>query len=135
MENIEKLVDELITNQKISFISSVDKNGCPNTKAMLAPFKREGIKTLYWHTNSPSEKVKEFRANNKACVYFYNIESFSGVTLKGTMEVLDVERSKTDFWNDSYSKWYQNDDFIVIKFTTENCRHYSNLHTENFKIE
>ena len=30
MENFEKLVDELITNQKISFISSIDKNGCIN---------------------------------------------------------------------------------------------------------
>jgi general stress protein 26 len=55
----------------------VDKNGYPNTKAMIAPFKREGIKTFYWHTNSLSMKVKEFRANSMACAYFYWSNGFA----------------------------------------------------------
>jgi len=134
MKNIEETIYNFIDKQDVSFISSVDENSFPNTKAMLAPFKKEGIKTLYWHTNAPSVKVREFKANSKACVYFYNKETFSGVTLKGTMEVLDVEKSKSNFWNDSYSRWYQNDDFTVIIFTTENCRYYSNLRTEDLKI-
>ncbi|MDR2599192.1 MAG: pyridoxamine 5'-phosphate oxidase family protein [Oscillospiraceae bacterium] len=135
MKILEKTIDDLINKQEVSFISSVDKNGYPNTKAMIAPFKREGIKTFFWHTNSPSMKVKEFRANNKACVYFYCKDSFSGVTFKGIMEVLDEEKSKKDFWNDSYSKWYQDNDFIVIKFIAESCRYYSGLNTEDLKIE
>ena len=47
MKNPTETIGNLIDSQSVSFISSVDENGFPNTKAMLAPFKREGIKTFY----------------------------------------------------------------------------------------
>ena len=43
MRNPEETIGNLIEKQSVSFISSVDENGYPNTKAMLAPVKREGI--------------------------------------------------------------------------------------------
>ena len=47
MRNPAETIGNLIDKQSVSFISSVDENGYPNTKAMLAPVKREGIKTFY----------------------------------------------------------------------------------------
>jgi general stress protein 26 len=44
MKNPTETIGNLIDKQGVSFISSVDENGYPNTKAMLPPAKREGIK-------------------------------------------------------------------------------------------
>jgi general stress protein 26 len=39
MKNPVETIGNLIDKQSLSFISSVDENGFPNTKAMLAPVK------------------------------------------------------------------------------------------------
>ena len=138
MRNSEETIGNLIDKQNVSFISSVDENGYPNTKAMLAPVKREGIKTLYWHTNSPSVRVKQYRNNAKACVYFYDKRFFRGVMLKGEMEVVDDKAVKAEIWKDEFSMYYtggrDGGDFILLKFTAKNGRFYSNFKSEDFDI-
>jgi len=138
MKDSEQIIGSLIDRQTVSFISSVDENGYPNTKAMLAPVKREGVKTFYWHTNSPSLRVKHYRNNPKACIYFCDEQSFHGVMLKGNMEVLDDENIKKEIWKDEFSMYYQGGmnggDFIILKFTAESGRFYSNFHSEDLMI-
>jgi general stress protein 26 len=139
MRNPVETIGNLIDKQGVSFISSVDENGFPNTKAMLAPCKREGIKIFYWHTNSPSMRIKHYRNNQKACIYFYDKRFFRGVMLKGTMEVLDNKKIKKELWKDEYTQYYtggmDGGDFIIIKFTAENGRYYSNFKSEDFITE
>jgi len=139
MRNPQETIGNLIDKQGVSFISSVDENGFPNTKAMLPPIKREGIKTFYWHTNSPSMRIKQYRDNPKACIYFYDKRFFRGVMLKGTMEVFDDKKVKKEFWKDDFNVYYKGGmnggDFIIIKFTAETGRYYSNFSSEDFKIE
>ena len=138
MRNPVEAIGNLIDKQSVSFISSVDENGYPNTKAMLPPVKREGIKTFYWHTNSLSMRIKQYRNNSKACIYFYDKRFFRGVMLKGTMEVLDNKKIRNEIWKDEFSIYYKGGkdggDFIIIKFTAESGRYYSNFHSEDFKI-
>ncbi|MDR1319656.1 MAG: pyridoxamine 5'-phosphate oxidase family protein, partial [Treponema sp.] len=38
---------------------------------------------FYWHTNSPSMRIKLYKNNPKACIYFYDKRFFRGVMLKG----------------------------------------------------
>ena len=139
MRNPQETIGNLIEKQGISFISSIDEDGFPNTKAMLAPCKRDEIKTFYWHTNSPSMRIKQYRQNPKACVYFYDKRFFRGVMLKGTMEVLDNKKIKKEIWKDEYSMYYKGGmdggDFIIIKFTAGNGRYYSNFSSEDFIIK
>ena len=138
MKNPAETIGNLIDKQSVSFISSIDENGYPNTKAMLAPVKREGIKTLYWHTNSPSARVKQYRNNPKSCVYFYDKRFFRGVMLKGEMEVVDDKDIKAEIWKDEFSIYYtggrDGGDFILLKFTANNGRYYSNFKSEDFDI-
>lgn len=61
---------EFISKQKTSFIASVDEEGFPNMKAMLAPRKIDGNR-IYFTTNTSSLRVAQYRANPKASVYFY----------------------------------------------------------------
>ena len=58
MRDKVKTIGNLIDKQSVSFISSVDEKGFPNTKAMLAPRKREGIKVFYFTTNTSSMRVR-----------------------------------------------------------------------------
>jgi len=139
MRNSVETIGNLIDKQNVSFITSMDEEGFPNTKAMLAPCKREGIKTFYWHTNSPSMKIKHFRNNEKSCIYFYDKRFFRGVMLKGIMEVLEDKKIKKEIWKEEFSKYYtggiEGGDFIILKFTVKKGRYYSNFKSEDFVVE
>lgn len=139
MCNPQETIGNLIDKQSVSLISSVDEEGYPNTKAMFPPVKREGIKTFYWHTNAPSMRIKQYRNNPKACIYFFDKRFFRGVMLKGTMEVVEDSKIKEELWKDEFSMYYSGGvnggDYIILKFTAESGRYYSNFSSENFIVE
>jgi general stress protein 26 len=139
MRDPEKTIGNIIDKTSISIIGSVDKDGFPNSKAMLPPRKREGIKNIYFSTNTSSMRVKQYTSNNKACVYFFDQRFFKGVMLKGTMEVLYDKKSKEMIWKDGdemyYSKGVTDPDYCVLRFTAQNGRYYSNFKSEDFEIK
>ena len=139
MRDVEKTIGNLIDKSGTSIISSVDSEGFPNTKAMLKVRKREGIKYLYFSTNTSSMRVKQYLENSKACVYFYDKRFFRGVMLKGSMEVLQDKESRESIWQIGdrmyYPKGVTDPDYTVLKFTAINGRYYSNFKSENFDIE
>jgi general stress protein 26 len=134
-----KTIGNIIDKATVSIISSVDEMGFPNTKAMLPPRKREGIKHLYFTTNTSSMRVKQYSENPKACVYFFDKRFFRGVMLKGTMEILQDRKSKKMIWKDGdemyYSRGMTDPDYCVLKFTARNGRYYFNFKSENFDVE
>ena len=138
MRDIAETIGSLIDKQNTAFISSVDADGFPNTKAMLAPVKRDGIKTLWWHTNSSSMRIAQYRNNPKACAYFCDKRFFRGLMLRGTMEVIDDPAVKNDIWQDSFSMYYKGGkdggDFIILKFTPISGRYYHDFHSEDFEV-
>ena len=136
MRDAVKTVGNLIDKVNISIISSVDSEGFPNTKAMLPPRMREGIKHIYFSTNTSSMRVNQYIDNLKACLYFYDKRFFKGVMLKGTIEVLQDSESKLKIWRDGderdYPKGVTDPDYCVLRFTTKNGRFYSNFKSEDF---
>lgn len=125
---------EFVKEQKTAMISSVDENGFPNTKAMLAPRKIDG-NDFYFTTNTSSMRVAQYSANEKACVYFYKRGRFSyiGVMLVGTMKVLTEQSVKDEIWRAGdtlfYKKGKTDPDYCVLKFTAQKCRVYKDLKT------
>jgi general stress protein 26 len=138
MKSPEKTVRNLIDNAKVSIISSVDGEGFPNTKAMLPPRKRQGIKHIYFTTNTSSMRVKQYARNPKACIYFFDLRFYRGVMLKGTMKILKDRKSKEMIWRDGdemyYAKGVTDPDYCVLKFTAQNGRFYGNFKSEDFKV-
>jgi general stress protein 26 len=136
---VEQTIGNLIDKQVVSFISSIGNDGFPNTKAMLPPSKREGIKTFYWHTDTSSMRVSQYRKNPKACIYFCDKRFFRGIMLKGVMEVLEDSASKEMIWQDSLTMYYSlgvNDpEYCIIKFTANMGRYYANFRSQDFDIE
>ena len=139
MRNSEQTIGNIIDKQGVSYISSIDENNFPNTKAMLPPRKREGIKTFYFTTNTSSMRVWQYKANPNACIYFCDRRFFRGVMLVGTMEVLEDSDSKKMIWHDGDTEYYPlgvtDPDYCVLKFTAQKGRYYSNYHSEEFDVE
>jgi len=139
MNDISTTIEHLIEHANLSIISSIDESGFPNTKAMLPPRKKVGIKELYFTTNTSSMRVKQYLADPKACVYFCDKRFFRGVMLKGTMEVLRDSKSKEMIWRDGdemyYSKGVTDPDYCVLKFTAAKGRYYSNFKSHDFNVE
>lgn len=138
MRDAVKTIGGLIDKASISIISSTDDEGFPNTKAMLPPRVRDGIKHIYFTTNTSSMRVSQYMNNPKACVYFYDKRFFRGVMLKGTMEVLQDSQSKEMIWHNGdemyYSKGVTDPDYCVLKFTAQKGRYYCNFKSEDFEV-
>ncbi len=139
MKDKEQTIGKLIDKQGVSFISSIDIEGFPNTKAMLPPRKHEGIKTFFFTTNTSSMRVAQFRKNPKASIYFCDKRFFRGVMLIGIMEVLEDAASKEMIWQEGdtmyYSKGVTDPDYCVLKFTAKTGRYYTNFSSEDFIVE
>lgn len=139
MRDVEKTIGNLIEKRKTAYLSSVDEEGYPNTKAMLPARKMVGIKEFYFSTNTSSMKVEQFRKNPKACLYYADTRFYRGVTLKGTIEVLTDDEIKQECWRAGDTMYYSggvNDpDYCILKFTAESGRYYANFKKENFEIK
>ena len=136
MRDAEKTIGKMIDKSSSSFIAYVDDGGYPITKAMLKPREREGIKTIWFSTNTSSQKVSCFKKNPKASVYFIDKRFFRGVSLIGTMEVLETAEAKERIWRKSDTMYYKegvtDPDYCVLKFTAVRGRYYSNFKSEDF---
>ena len=138
MRDVEKTIGNMIDKMKLTLISYIDTDGFPISKAMLAPREREGIKTFWFTTNTSSNKVKFFRENPKASIYFVDKRFFRGVSLSGTVEVLETAEVKERIWQTGDTMYYPggvtDPDYCVLKLTAIKGRYYSNFKSEDFMI-
>ena len=138
MRDPEKTVGRMADQAKTVFLSYIDSQGFPATRAMLPPREREGIRVFWFSTNTSSQKVSAFRENPKGSVYFVDRRFFRGVSLCGTVEVLEDQKSKERLWQMGdrmyYSRGVTDPDYSVLKFTAERGRFYSNFKSEDFLI-
>lgn len=130
-----------IRKQKVAFLSSVDEAGYPNVKAMLKPRRMDGLRQFYFSTNTSSLRVKQYRNDPRACLYFYHkgLVRYTGVMLKGRMEVLTDQETKEMIWRRGDTLFYKggvtDPDYCVLRFTAQSGRYYRDLKTEDFPIE
>lgn len=92
---------------------------------------------MFWlTTNTSSEKVRAFRAQPKASLYFVDTRFFRGVSLSGTVEVLETAQAKERIWELGDTLYYPqgvtDPDYCVLKFTAEKGRYYSHFKSEDF---
>ncbi len=135
----QKEILSFIDSQKTAFIGSVDEDGFPNIKAMLAPRERDGF-TFYFTTNTSSMRVGQYLRDPKASIYFYHRGRFryTGIMLKGTMRVLKDRESKERIWRPGdtmfYKKGVEDPDYCVLQFIAKSGRFYEDLKTESFEL-
>ncbi len=120
---------QFISKQKTAFIASIDEQGQPVIRALSAPRIIEGNE-IYFSTNTSSNKVKQFLANNKACVYFYKRGKikYQGVSITGEMQVCTDQATKDKVWRLGdrlfYKKGVTDPDYCVLKFKCKTAEYY-----------
>ena len=138
MKNSEQTIGKLIDKTTITQICYIDDEYFYVTKDMISPRECEGIKEFWFSTNTSSNKVKCFRKNSNASIYFIDKRFFRGVSLCGTVEVLETPEAKERIWRDGDAMYYKegvtDTDYCVLKFTATKGRYYSNFKSEDFDI-
>ena len=96
-----------ISKQKTAFIASVNDEGYPVMRAMLAPRRIEDD-CIYFTTNTSSNKVKHYTENSKASVYVYSrgMVRYQGVCITGEMEVCTDQPTKDSIWRSGDKLFY-----------------------------
>lgn len=126
---------KFISKQKTAFIASINEQGYPVIRAMLAPRKIDG-NVIYFSTNTSSNKIKQYLANNKACIYFYKRGKikYQGVTMIGEMQVCTDQATKEEIWRFGDSIFYKqgvtDPDYCVLKFKAITAEYYCDLKKE-----
>jgi len=138
LRNPEETIGKMIDKAGTAFIAYIDDEGYPITKAMLQPRERNGIKEIWFTTNTSSNKVRFLKENPKASIYFVDKRFFRGASLIGTVEVLETLEAKKRIWREGDTMYYKegvtDPDYCVLKFTAVKGNYYSNFKSENFEI-
>lgn len=138
IRNPEKTFGNLIDRCTIAQLCYIDKDGFPVTRAMLKPRERNGLREFYFTTNTSSEKVKALRNDPKASIYFVDRRFFRGLSLAGTVEILEDAASKERIWRDGdeqyYSQGVTDPDYCVIRITVRKIRYYSDFKSVDYSI-
>lgn len=130
---------QFISEQKTAFIASVNGEGYPVVRAMLAPRIIDGNE-IYFSTNTSSAKVKQFTENGKACVYFYKRGRFKyqGLSITGEMEVCTDQPTKDAVWRFGDKMFYKegvtDPDYCVLKFRCKSAEYYCDFKIEKIEL-
>jgi len=128
---------KLIDYCNIAMIGSINNDGYPNIKAMLK-LETEGVKNMWFSTNTSSKRVAQFKNNPKACVYFVRENPYKGLMLIGTIEVLSDLESKKKLWREGFEIYYpkgiEDPDYSVFHFTATSGNYYYNLNNVTFEL-
>ena len=127
----------LVNRSTIAMLGTNGDEGYPNIRAMIK-MENEGLKTIWFSTNTSSRKIPQLKKNPKACVYFVDFDKWIGLMLVGTTEIRKDQQSRERLWRDGFEKYYPkgvNDpDYSVLRFTTQWGRYYHSLTHVTFEL-
>ena len=118
-----------------AYLSYVDENGYPATRAMLI-LEHEQIRTQYLSTNTSSGKIPALLKNPKACIYYCDPDHFQGALFAGDIEVCTDAETKAFLWREGFEMYYPkgvtDPDYCVLKLTVQKGSHYHGLCNTSF---
>jgi general stress protein 26 len=127
----------LVNSAKIAMLGTNGDDGYPNIKAMIK-VENEGLKRIWFSTNTSSKRVAQLLRDPKACVYFVDFDQWKGLMLVGTVEVLQDAESKERLWTEGDEKYYPlgvtDPDYSVLRFTAEWGNYYHALSNVTFQV-
>jgi len=126
----------LANRSAIAMLGTIAENDYPNIKAMIKK-DNEGLKVVWFSTNSSSKRVQQLINDPRTCVYFVDHANWEGLMLVGDIEVLQDAESRMRLWQEGDEKYYPlgvNDpDYTVLRFTTYSCNYYHGLANLTFE--
>jgi len=140
MERQEAMAEglQLADRSGICLLGTNGEDGFPNIKAMMNA-KHEGIRKIWFSTNTSSKRVQQLIRDNRACVYFVDEKDFKGLMLTGTIQILNDLESRQMLWNDGDERYYplgvEDPDYTVLCFRAQKGNYYHKLKNITFDID
>jgi len=127
----------LTDKSEIAMVGSNSDDGYPNIKAMLK-IRNEGLRRIWFSTNTSSMRVAHFKKDRRACLYFVDMSEFKGLLLVGEMTIHQDMESKRMLWVEGFKKYYpmgvDDPDYCVLCFTSKWGNYYHKLENTSFQI-
>ena len=121
----------------VAMLGTVDKTGFPAIKAMLK-MENEGLKTVWFTTNTAARRTARLMEEVKTCVYFVDDREFMGLMLQGTVEILRDPESRRRVWRQGFEIYYpkgiDDPDYSVLRFTANRGNYYYQLEKRDFDL-
>lgn len=113
---------DLINRIRHCQVGTNGEDGFPNIKTM-SNRKHEGLKRIWFKTETSSRKVQQLRRDNSACVYLLDSKAARGLMLLGHMEILQDVKSKQLIWTENDNKYnplgVEDPEISVLCFTAK----------------
>ncbi|MFX1417548.1 MAG: pyridoxamine 5'-phosphate oxidase family protein [Promethearchaeota archaeon] len=150
LKEAKKLSLELMETSKAAYLTTVDSDGYPITRAMFNLRNKEQFPELskffagldnefdiFISTNTSSTKYKHIQKNPKICVYYCDPEDFKGVMFGGEVEVIDDMDIKRKIWLDWWTRYYpeglEDPDYLLLRLDPKTAEFYYRLQKVQFK--
>jgi general stress protein 26 len=149
LEEARNLSLELMRTSKAAYLTTIDSNGYPITRAMFNLRNEEqfpefndffnGLRNkfdIYISTNTSSSKTEQIKKNPKICVYFCEPEEFKGVMFGGEVELISDMKVKQKIWLDWWTRYYlkgiEDPDYTLLRLKPKTAQVYSKLQKVQF---
>ncbi len=141
----EVIMDEDLLQKALSLMDRADFvmlgnndiGGYPSMKAMLN-MEHDGIDVVWFSTNTSSHRVKMFKKDNRASIYYVDPRTYEGLLLFGRIEIKQDKPSKERLWRNGFEVYYplgiDEPDYTVLKFTAERGNYYYQLKITSFDL-
>ncbi|MEJ2606375.1 MAG: pyridoxamine 5'-phosphate oxidase family protein [Anaerolineales bacterium] len=122
---------------QIAMLGTNGDDGYPNIKAMIK-MENEGLKTIWFSTNTSSRRISQLERDSRASVYFVDFEQWMGLMLVGEVAILQDTASKERLWREGYERYYPlgvtDPDYSVLRFSSRWGNYYHALSNVTFEI-
>lgn len=154
MDDIQaiKLSVNLMSIAEVAYLSTVNSDGFPETRAMLNLrnakqfpgfvdlFKEcESDLVTYFTTNTSSFKVESIRENPKVCMYYCKADEHRGLMLGGVMEFVTDMDIKRALWQDNWTIFFPggvtDPDYTILRLRPIVAKGYHQMQTYNLELK
>lgn len=151
VEEAKKQCLELMEESKAAYLTTIDPEGFPITRAMFNLRNKEQFPefseffqnnenkfVIYISTNTSSLKITHIEKNPKISVYFCDTDDFKGAMFGGVAEIVHDRDLKNKIWLDWWDRYYRegvNDpDYTLVRLNPKHARFYYKLNRANFEL-
>lgn len=117
MKTIQQQAAELLQQCEVVVLTSVDEEGYPRPVPM-SKIQAEGVSTVWMATGNDALKTKDFSANPKAGLCFF--EKGNSVALTGEVEIVRDNALKEKYWQDwliaHFTGGPADPNYVLLKF-------------------
>jgi general stress protein 26 len=149
-KDITKKGAELITKAVAAYLTTIDPEGYPSTRAMfnlknskqfpeLVEFmSKHNELTLFFTTNTSSDKIKHIMNNPKVSVYYCDTILYQGFMCQGEIEIVRDKEIRHAIWHEDWKIYYpegeDSEDYSVLRLKPNYIKWYYNLQQSDLKL-